>query len=301
MSDCLIVIGNGFDLFHGIPSSYWDFKEYLECRQDAYYFLERMERFIDTTELWKDFEGALGELDEDELRDYFIDEVKSYGDDDWSDSYHHSYQLAIEEELGFASQIPKHLKDWINNLNLDDIKPLLPMHIISPDAFYITFNYTETLEQVYHIPDKQICHIHGSVSDGGELIVGHGNKASFKRPSLYSYEEEDDVRLVEGEELIKKYFKDTYKNVERIIKDNKKVWDRLKKVKMVYIFGHSLSDIDMPYFKKIYQSVHPDCKWLISYHKPKEKVRLPKALEEVGIGKNNISTIRLNELKYILF
>ena len=26
----LVIIGNGFDLFHGIKSSYWDFKEYLE-------------------------------------------------------------------------------------------------------------------------------------------------------------------------------------------------------------------------------------------------------------------------------
>ena len=117
--------------------------------------------------------------------------------------------------MGFASQIPEYLKDWISDLDIDDIEPQLSANIISPNNFYITFNYTRTLEDVYDIPDEQICHIHGSVDDFGELIVGHGDKSSFKRPPLYSYEEDDDIRLIEGEELIAQYFKSTYKNVEK--------------------------------------------------------------------------------------
>ena len=297
MIDCLIVVGNGFDRFHGIPSSYWDFKEYLESRQDTYYFLERIERFIAEDELWCNFEKALGDLDADELREYFSDEIKSYGDDEWSDSYQHSYQFAIEEGLGFASQISEYLKDWISDLDIDDIEPQLPMDIISPDAFYITFNYTRTLEDVYDIPDEQICHIHGSVDDFGELIVGHGDKSSFKRPPLYSYEEDDDIRLIEGEELITEYFKNTYKNVEKIIKQNKSVWNELRKVKKVYILGHSLSDVDMPYFEKIYQSVNSKCKWFVSYYEPEDKQYFKNVLKNIGISKNDISLIKLDELR----
>lgn len=297
MSDCLIIVGNGFDRFHGIPSSYWNFKEYLESRQDTYYFLERIEHFIAEDELWCNFEKALGDLDADELREYFSDEIKSYGEDEWSDSYHHSYQFAIEEGLGFASQISEYLIDWISDLDINDIEPQLPMDIISPDAFYITFNYTRTLEDVYDIPDKQICHIHGSVDDFGELIVGHGDKSSFKRPPLYSCEEDDDIRLIEGEELISKYFKSTYKNVEKIIKSNKSLWNKLKKVKKVYILGHSLSDIDMPYFEKIYQSVHPKCKWFVSYYEPEDKRYFKNVLKNLGISKDDISLIRLDELR----
>lgn len=297
MSDCLIVIGNGFDRFHGILSSYWDFKEYLEHRQDTYYFLERIERFIDTDELWCNFEKALGNLEEDELREYFSDEIKSYGDDDWSDSYHHSYQFAIKEGLGFASQIPEYLKNWISDLDIDDIEPQLSAKIISPNNFYITFNYTRTLEDVYDIPDEQICHIHGSVDDFGELIVGHGDKSSFKRPPLYSYEEDDDIRLIEGEELITEYFKNTYKNVEKIIKQNKSVWNELRKVKKVYILGHSLSAVDMPYFEKIYQSVHSKCKWFVSYYEPEDRRYFKNVLKNLGISKDNISLIRLDELR----
>ena len=329
MSDCLIVIGNGFDLFHGIPSSYWGFYNYLKENSSSYNFLEnlkrydpeseesifsifgntnnsdddtssfleKIERFIDTDELWCNFEKALGDLDADELRDYFSDEIKSYGDDDWSDSYHHSYQFAIEEGLGFAKQIPKYLKDWICKIDIDTIKPKLSANIISPDAFYITFNYTRTLEDVYDIPDKQICHIHGSVDDFGELIVGHGDKSSFKRPPLYTYEEDDDIRLIEGEKLIAKYFKKTYKNVEKIIKQNEGVWNRLKKVKKVYILGHSLSDVDMPYFEKIYQSVHPKCKWFVSYYEPEYQYYFENILKNIGISKDNISLIKLEDLR----
>lgn len=296
MNDCLIVVGNGFDRFHGIPSSYWDFKKYLESLYNTDDFLEKIERFIAEDELWCNFETALGNLEEDELREYYSDEIKSYGDDDWSDSYHHAYQFAIEEGLSFASQIPEYLKDWIRALDIDDIGPKLSTNIISPYAFYITFNYTRTLEDVYDIPDKQICHIHGSVDDFKELIVGHGDKSSFTRPPLYSYEEDDDIRLVEGEELIAEYFKKTYKNVEKIIKQNKDIWNGLKKVKKVYILGHSLSDIDMPYFEKIYQSVHPKCEWFVSYHEPEDKHYFKNVLKNIGISKDNIFLIRLDEL-----
>lgn len=329
MSDCLIVIGNGFDLFHGIPSSYWGFYNYLKKNSSSYNFLEKLkccdpeseesilsffeninnseddtssflekiERFIDTDELWCNFEKALGDLDADELRDYFSDEIKSYGDDDWSDSYHHSYQLAIEDGLSFASQIPRYLKDWISKLDIDNIKPKLSTNIISPNAFYITFNYTRTLEDVYDIPDEQICHIHGSVDDSGKLIVGYGGKGSFKKQPLYSYEEDDDIRLIEGEELIAEYFKSTYKNVEKIIKSNKDIWDRLKKVKKVYILGHSLSDVDIPYFEKIYQSVHPECRWFVSYYEPEDKLYFKNVLKNLGISKDDISLIGLDELR----
>lgn len=30
IKETLVISGNGFDIFHGIRSSYWDFKRYLE-------------------------------------------------------------------------------------------------------------------------------------------------------------------------------------------------------------------------------------------------------------------------------
>lgn len=146
MRNCLIVIGNGFDLFHGIPSSYWGFYNYLKENSWSYrvsefikqynyeseesnlaffgnikkseeddtsLFLEKIEQFIDTDELWSNFEKALGDLDADALREYFSDEIVSFACEDWSESFNHSYQNAIQEALDFVHQISFYLKKWI--------------------------------------------------------------------------------------------------------------------------------------------------------------------------------------------
>ena len=58
----LYIIGNGFDIGHGIPCKYSDFYTYLESnREDV---LEEMEQYyyVDSdSELWSDFERGLEE------------------------------------------------------------------------------------------------------------------------------------------------------------------------------------------------------------------------------------------------
>ena len=68
MKKDLVVIGNGFDIFHGIKSSYWQFKEYLE-NIDEVGFKESLEKYINTDELWSSFEYVLGGLDYEMLKE----------------------------------------------------------------------------------------------------------------------------------------------------------------------------------------------------------------------------------------
>jgi hypothetical protein len=58
MHDRLIIIGNGFDLYHGIKSSYYNFKEYL-YNNSHINFLISIEKYIPSDELWSNFEQAL--------------------------------------------------------------------------------------------------------------------------------------------------------------------------------------------------------------------------------------------------
>ena len=49
-----------------------------------------------------------------------------------------------------------------------------------PDAqLYISFNYTDTLERVYGIPDNKILYFHGKASRSDNLIYGH-DKSHFQ-------------------------------------------------------------------------------------------------------------------------
>jgi hypothetical protein len=61
----IILIGNGFDLHHGLKTHYSDFHKYisqynpeLECFFEDYFNMETDENY-----LWKDFESDLGTFD----------------------------------------------------------------------------------------------------------------------------------------------------------------------------------------------------------------------------------------------
>lgn len=55
----LYVIGNGFDMLHGVRSSYYDFSRTLGKKSSVRFYLEK---YLKTDDLWADFEGALGKI-----------------------------------------------------------------------------------------------------------------------------------------------------------------------------------------------------------------------------------------------
>lgn len=69
----LYIIGNGFDIDHGIKSKYIDFKHFLENSLDinAKVLLDVIENSYRNNDnmLWKDLEKSIGELD----LDYYIE------------------------------------------------------------------------------------------------------------------------------------------------------------------------------------------------------------------------------------
>ena len=65
----LYVIGNGFDLHHGIQSSYFNFKDFLEENDpDVYNVVDTY--FGNVKDFWWDFEKNLALLDEDQILDH---------------------------------------------------------------------------------------------------------------------------------------------------------------------------------------------------------------------------------------
>ena len=82
MGVILYIIGNGFDLHHKIPSSYWDFGQYLKVKDSETY--ELIDQFIGIDQsFWEEFECRLARLDSDRLLDDMSQFLISYGADDW--------------------------------------------------------------------------------------------------------------------------------------------------------------------------------------------------------------------------
>ena len=73
----LYIIGNGFDLKHGLPSRYSDFAEF--CKKINWELYEQLTLLfpkISGESLWSNFEKGLGEVDESILRKKFYEPYK---------------------------------------------------------------------------------------------------------------------------------------------------------------------------------------------------------------------------------
>lgn len=293
----LVVIGNGFDIAHGLPTKYSDFMKYLLALsqepqflagnyalrnsilpqdQAKHRFYEAISKYIPEQDLWCSFEEALGNLDYEQIQEdnscYFL----GYADDNWHDSANHDFQYMIAQELSFASEIPYYFKEWIIGINTN-ISPIFTSNIFDVTDLFLNFNYTNTLENVYKIPSNNILYIHGNALRGDNLILGHHDSSLFQEraiPAFNSAEEhgvymesdEEDFRLQEAREIIREYFRKTYKNTISIIQYNQSFFQSLVNVKEIVVIGHSLSSIDFDYFLEIRKYVAPTCLWHISYH-----------------------------------
>ncbi len=269
----LVIIGNGFDIAHNLPTKYSNFMEQLTEEHSTFY--ETICRYIPEDSLWASFEEALADLDDEQLQDDNSCYLLGYGDENWKDSAHHDFQYMIGEALIFAKDIPQYFSNWILSINTC-ASPIMPTHLVDRRNIFLSFNYTDTLETVYGIPENHICYIHGKAKRGDNLVVGHHSENLIQddpEPQFTTEEErqmyyenyDEDVRVTEAKGIIKDYFKNTYKDTATIIAKNKSFFDLLSQVNKVYIYGHSLSDIDFDYFSEVCKCVAPYCEWHIFY------------------------------------
>lgn len=289
----LYVIGNGFDLYHGIKSSYWNFKDYVKSVDNTLY--DKLNEVFNTVELWSDFEETLAHIDLDSVIDIASDSLVSYGADDWSDKYHHEYQFYIKEATDIVTvSLRKHFIDWILNIAIDNISSVQLLNLM-PDSRYLTFNYTSTLEKVYNISVSAIKYIHNKADNQtSNLILGHSRVPQKVKQSIA----DDDVRVVEGNQIIDDYFKTTYKNSKEIIIDNKDYFSNLKSILRVYILGHSLAPVDIEYFKEILNNVvKRKTTWIVSYYSREERKRHLSTLRNLGIKRWKIKMRKMKNIK----
>lgn len=160
----LYIIGNGFDRFHKLPTAYCNYREYLKDEYPD--LIKEYESFpflldrIEDADRWTDIESSL-ELDyekclEDALQTYPLDLKQD--NPGWNDP-----QIDLEVQTRFIKDFTgEFFFKWISSIDVERAKGFVSFN---PDAVFITFNYTETLEKRYSIDDSKVLHIHGSVRD----------------------------------------------------------------------------------------------------------------------------------------
>lgn len=284
----LYVIGNGFDLHHGMATSYKGFRDYLKYHHsDIYRSLEEYLPAYDD-DFWSHFEERLADFDAEALVENSEHLIVPYGAEDWSDSYHHDYAYELEKVVEALSEnLLAAFTKWIGQIavpSLDDL--LVPRARIDPAARYINFNYTPTLQRLYGVPDSQVWHIHGSAAASEPLVLGHAWKPKPSETWFSHVDpENDDTRVIDGAQILDSYFEASFKDTVSIIANNSERFAELGDVDEIRVLGHSLSEVDRPYLEKIVAGVQPYAKWRISCRNdPAElKVRFEKFAPEAQV------------------
>ncbi|MSS11291.1 hypothetical protein FYJ38_21980 [Clostridium sp. WB02_MRS01] len=264
MQTDLFIIGNGFDLGHNMPTSYcnnfrpWILHNYPEAEEDEnIWFLEPSkfpdgeERLNDidaakfiinciddsSQEDWNDFETALGNIN----WSYFFDALPDSFDKDGDLDVFHMEQVreAFAHSLRINCKCFSRLfSKWINSIKYPKVEtfPFLT-ESKKKESLFLNFNYTKTLEKLYGISPENICHIHGI--QGREIIIGHGRIADYHDGIFIDRETDLDWSL--------------FKPTEEIFKNHRLFFDKIQqnKVKDVYSWGFSFSDVDLYYIKQI--------------------------------------------------
>lgn len=295
----LYVLGNGFDLMHRVPSSYYNFRDSLGKNN---YLRETLEIALTPEDIWADFEESLGHLDMDlmagrHIVDMWLDDFGYYDDEAGAAEFYMAVEAAAAPIAVIADKLQPAYRRWVEKLCVGtDDRPLKTL--IRSDGKVLCFNYTEFVETLYGA--ENVCYIHGCRKNRKqELILGH-------RPGIESEPSEANrkarnyhqavVDIAQGNVLglIAQCDKDLTKDAQTIIRDHRSFFDSLKDVDRIIVIGHSLSSVDWDYFKELNRLV-PNAHWYFGTHGLNDLKNL-KALTD-GLQINNFTVFRTDGIR----
>lgn len=291
----LFLIGNGFDIDHGLPTKYTpNFKKIAERIEQRPYFWDMYQS--QEADIWADFENCLAHPDFNSLEEIFDGYAPNYFSDHESDRNAIITQVDLNGNLFealylFADQAEQAIKEKSS-------KPEYRDRFNSNDLF-VTFNYTHTLERVYNIPSGKVLHIHGETGKNNLLL---GYPQGEYAPEEYCYDVRQKgrgpYRMVPIEEHIEEMLKDelmdcyTYKAYHSLIEKTKSFYKspqitelraflRGTDVDEINVIGHSCA-IDIPYFKCLNQ-VYPSARWVFAPFDDSTKRNVETMVKQLGI------------------
>jgi hypothetical protein len=314
----LNIIGNGFDLYHGLPSSYYYFGCYLIKNDPEFYeevakmynfkymepigpaIMHDYEHVVEDI-FWRDFECHLGEVDE-----FFIVDTH---EDDLGLEYDDPVDIEMNEDR-IAEKLKRYFAHWVRDTldkeeNYDIIAELMreidSRIVFSDEDYFLEFNYTHTLQQLYEISDGKIYYVHGECfgEDDDELIIGHGNDSRIneirelidKYEEKYNYTQNSNNKINEYKCLLR-YIEGLRKDVNRNMGMCDIFYRRIgTSLDCISVYGLSLGEVDIPYLSQI-RAKWPNARWRFSYYSSGDQTRIVDVATRL---------LNLNEGEYDIF
>ena len=296
----LFIIGNGFDLAHGIPSRYNpDFKNIAERIEQISYFWEIYQSR--KADIWADFENLLANPDFNSLEEIF---------DGYAPDYSSDYEYdrdAIITQVDLNGKLIDALYEFADQAeySIDSKRPLIKYEEkFSSSGLFITTNYTHTLEKLYGINRNNVLHIHGEVG-ADNLILGYP-EGDYK-PETYFYDVRQKgigpYREVDFEQHIEDMIQDdlidyyTYTAYKALI-DKTKSFSKAPQITLledflkdnicheIVVIGHSCA-IDIPYFEYL-KNKYPQANWNFNPYDYSTRNNVENLIKLLGISKYKI-------------
>lgn len=262
----LYVIGNGFDLMHGVRSSYYDFGRTLGKRSHIRFILEN---YLQVDDLWADFEGALAKINVEAMSqpyilDNHLDVMGAYDEDALAADFFAAAEMAASPATELPGELDRSFTKWIDALRVrtDD----RPLKGIIRDGRFLDFNYTEFIEDLYGVSKRDVCYIHGcrrkkKGHQREKLILGHQPQASDPQFDFESNWKGLDLSgnraqmIYDAQQIALREIgaadEDLTKHCVEIIAAHKAFFEGLSDIDTVITIGHSLYPVDWDYFAEV--------------------------------------------------
>ena len=311
----LFVIGNGFDSAHDLPTSYDHFRKFLcdtylngrtveDCmpmiptvsvghKGEDILDMERVAEFLvyiiseaePDGSKWSDLEASLGRLDYDEAFEFLPEERDRDGDINYWRVSNNNADMA-SDLYKVISSVKDLFSEWVDTIEINDTEQKDDFNnLVGAEDIFLTFNYTYTLEDLYGIDEKNVCHIHGG--QDGDILFGHGNTEDYS--SQYMNKHIGSENSLSMLDMILK--KDTVK----ALNEHLYFFDSIDaSIKEVYSIGFSFADVDLIYIKEICKRLSVDTVWFLNDYNSDDIPKFQKRLRECGF-KGKFDVFHIND------
>lgn len=296
MYDRIILIGNGFDLAHGLPTSYFDFllwyanstinefnNLWLQNYSNGYVSIKPNGRELPQVANRQQFANIDGLTFENTLLKsiftnpsinnwvdieyvYYSELIKIYKQ---YERLNVERNGSLERDIVRLNDELEHLKGkliaYLNQLDCNNIKvndsifKKLETERTNESGYktiFVIFNYTKTFDKLYR---KHI------VGHNDVVLYIHGELNSSSNPIIFGYGDETDLYYEKIERLNINEFTKNFKSFKYLHSDNyKKLFFKIDKGYEVSVIGHSCGISDRVLLKEILTSNR--CKSINLYH-----------------------------------
>lgn len=327
----LYIMGNGFDLAHGLKTTYYDFRQYLIEHGEENYnkgdfsiskkeIVDKFEEVCKPDDSWNDFElqtlKIILKVQNDKISIFGKEwNLKlSLGPEQYQFRDSIKEQLEIHKEEFDTSFTEKQIKDgamtyfnnivtetylWIPYLYISfqewittvDTSKCIFLYDLVKNSSAISFNYTNTLEEVYSISD--ILFIHGSTNILKDIVLGyHSASIDEELPGLQTTYTEDYRQSQEASSQAgfkkptsNKFYNENinrfYKPVN-VLKEKIATFIQEKNIDVVTVIGHSYNGIDWPYFEEVMKEL-PKARYVFTFYTPSDRKNIEEMVKQLKL------------------